>query len=208
MPNETPNGTPGETAVGTPAGTAAGTAAGTQPHGDHETRLRLARGEESALRELYDTYASTVHGLALRFLGDEEAADRIVGEVFAEVWEHPLAYEPKRGSLRSWLSELTHRHSVRALCERMPCGESCEDLGERVRNASAAARADLMATAMPVPLRDALELAYVRRRDYRAAAAELGVSEDEARRRLRLGLQLLSTAMTRAVPGPGTGRAS
>jgi RNA polymerase sigma-70 factor (ECF subfamily) len=43
-------------------------------------------------------------------------------------------------------------------------------------------------------LRAALELAYFQRRDYRQAAADLGVTEDEARRRLRLGLQLLSTA--------------
>ncbi|WP_425583527.1 sigma-70 family RNA polymerase sigma factor [Streptomyces macrosporus] len=200
MPNETPNGTPRETAVET--------AAGTQPHRDHEMRWRLARGEEPALGELYDGYASMVHGLALRFLDDQEAADRIVGEVFAEVWEHPLAYEPKRGSLRSWLVELTHRQSVRHLCERIPCGESCEGLEERVRTASAVARADLMATAMPVSLRDALELTYARRRDYRAVAAELGVSEDEARRRLRLGLRMLSTAVTRTVPGSGAGRAS
>lgn len=47
---------------------------------------------------------------------------------------------------------------------------------------------------MPAPLRAALELAYFQRRDYRQTAADLGVTEDEARRRLRLGLQLLSTA--------------
>lgn len=192
MPNETPNGTPAEP----------------QSHQDHELRRRLARGEEAALGELYDGYASMVHGLALRFLDEEEAADRVMEEVFAEAWEHPLAYEPKRGSLRSWLAELTHRQSVRHLCERISCGESCERLEERVRDAAAAARADLMTTAMPASLRSALELAYVRRRDYRATAAELGVSEDEARRRLRLGLQLLSTAVTRTVTDPGAGRAS
>jgi RNA polymerase sigma-70 factor (ECF subfamily) len=67
-----------------------------------------------------------------------------------------------------------------------------------------------MVTAMPGSLRTVLELAYVRRRDYREAAAELGVSEDEARRRVRLGLQLLSTAAARtaAEAGPGSEKAS
>lgn len=63
---------------------------------------------------------------------------------------------------------------------------------------------------MPAPLRQALELAYHQRRDYRQAAADLAISEDEARRRLRLGLQLLSTANTRPPEGsspPGYGRA-
>ncbi|NEE22389.1 RNA polymerase, partial [Streptomyces sp. SID7499] len=55
-----------------------------------------------------------------------------------------------------------------------------------------------------------LELAYIHRRDYRQTAADLGVTEDEARRRLRLGLQLLSTANARPLEGaspPGYGRA-
>ncbi len=63
-----------------------------------------------------------------------------------------------------------------------------------VRRASVAARADYIVHSMPAPLRAALDLAYNQRRDYRQAAADLGVTEDEARRRLRLGLQLLATA--------------
>lgn len=55
---------------------------------------------------------------------------------------------------------------------------------------------------MPAPLRAALELAYFQRRDYRQTAADLGVTEDEARRRLRLGLQLLSTAHNHQVLPP------
>ena len=84
-----------------------------------------------------------------------------------------------------------------------------EELEQRVRSASAAARADYIVTSMPAPLRAALELAYIQRRDYRQTAADLGVTEDEARRRLRLGLQLLSTANTRPLEGsspPGYGR--
>jgi RNA polymerase sigma-70 factor (ECF subfamily) len=63
---------------------------------------------------------------------------------------------------------------------------------------------------MPVPLRAALELAYFQRRDYHRTALELGVTDDEARRRLRLGLQLLSTAHDAGAPGgpPGIGGAT
>jgi RNA polymerase sigma-70 factor (ECF subfamily) len=194
MPNETPDGTPGTT----------------RPHRDHGIRQRLARGEESALAELYDGHAPLVRGLAHRFLDDEDAADRVVAEVFAEVWADPTAYEPERGSLRSWLTELTQRRALRHLDERALDPESRARLEERIRAASAAARADHMVTAMPGSLRTVLELAYVRRRDYREAAAELGVSEDEARRRVRLGLQLLSTAAARtaAEAGPGSEKAS
>ncbi|MFJ7490964.1 RNA polymerase sigma factor [Streptomyces sp. NPDC097727] len=188
------------------------------PRWDRKMQQRLARGEAAALGELYDRFASLVHSQAHRMLDDETAADLVTREVFGYVWENPDAYDPKQGSMRSWVARLTHRQSVRRLREEdsLPGGTDEEtgaaaraDLEERVRRATAAARADYIVASMPAPLRAALELAYIQRRDYRQTAADLGVTEDEARRRLRLGLQLLSTAHTRPLEGsspPGYGR--
>jgi len=166
------------------------------PRWDRKMQQRLARGEEAALGELYDRYASLVHSLAHRVLDDDEAADQITREVFGYIWENPDAFEPKRSSLRSWIASLTQRHAVHRLRQFESHGRSTPaEVEARLREANTAARADFIVTSMPEPLRAALELAYRERLDYRAAAADLGVSADEARRRLRLGLQLLSTAM-------------
>jgi RNA polymerase sigma-70 factor (ECF subfamily) len=158
---------------------------------------RLARGEEAALGELYDRYASLVHGLAHRVMDDDDdAADQITREVFGYIWENPDAYDPRYGPLRSWIAALTQRHAVHRLRQYENRGRSSPAQVEtRVREANTAARADFIVTSMPAPLRAALELAYRERLDYREAAAGLGVSEDESRRRLRLGLQMLATAM-------------
>ncbi|MFF9816568.1 sigma-70 family RNA polymerase sigma factor [Streptomyces sp. NPDC014006] len=177
------------------------------PRWDRKMQQRLARGEAAALGELYDRFASLVHGLAHRVLGDERAADGVTREVFAHVWEHPDSYDPKRGPLRTWVADLTRRMAVQrlratetaALAQGAP--GSPDELERKVRHASVAARADYIVQAMPAPLRAALELAYFQRRDYRQTAADLGVTEDEARRRLRLGLQLLSTAHDAGTPG-------
>ncbi|MER6997528.1 sigma-70 family RNA polymerase sigma factor [Streptomyces sp. NPDC000410] len=191
----------------------------TPPRWDRRMQQRLSRGEAAALGELYDRFAALVHSLAHRVLDDDAAADQVTREVFGYVWENPDAYDPKQGSMRSWIARLTHRQAVHRLreleaaaaAESGRSGESAtEELEQKVRRASAAARADYIVTSMPAPLRAALELAYHQRRDYRQTAADLGVTEDEARRRLRLGLQLLSTANTRPlVEGaspPGYGR--
>ncbi|MFI1970395.1 RNA polymerase subunit sigma-70 [Streptomyces cinnamoneus] len=173
---------------------------------DRKMRQRLAHGEAAALGELYDRFGSLVHGLAHRVLGDEGGADGVTREVFAHVWEHPEEFDPRHGPLRSWIAGLAHRYAVGRLRRAADDGErSPEEIEEQVRAASAAARADYIVTSMPAPLRAALDLAYFRRLDYRQAAARLGVTEDEARRRLRLGLQLLSTAHDgpRAVSPPG-----
>ncbi|MBN0044968.1 sigma-70 family RNA polymerase sigma factor [Streptomyces actuosus] len=179
----------------------------TPPRWDLRMQQRLARGEAAALGELYDRFASLVHSLAHRVLGDERAADGITREVFAQVWEHPEAYDPKKGPLRTWVAALTHRLAVQRLRATETAAlarggqGSPEDLERNVRHAAVAARADYIVQSMPTPLRAALELAYFQRRDYRQTAADLGVTEDEARRRLRLGLQLLSTAHDTAAPG-------
>jgi RNA polymerase sigma-70 factor (ECF subfamily) len=185
------------------------------PRWDRRMQQRLARGEAAALGELYDRFASLVHGLAHRVLGDDRAADGITRDVFAHVWEHPDAYDPRQGPLRSWVATLTHRLAVQRLRATETAalargGEgSADELERKVRHASVAARADYIVQSMPVPLRAALELAYFQRRDYHQTAVDLGVTEDEARRRLRLGLQLLSTAHDAAAPGapPGYGGA-
>ncbi|MGF1341422.1 MULTISPECIES: sigma-70 family RNA polymerase sigma factor [unclassified Streptomyces] len=187
------------------------------PRWDRRMQQRLARGEAAALGELYDRFAPLVHSQAHRMLDDEEAADLVTREVFGYVWENPDAYDPKQGPMRSWVARLTHRRSVERL--RATHGEAegpdarahDEELEHRVRKATAAARADYIVASMPASLRSALELAYVQRRDYRQAAADLGVTGDEARRRLRLGLQLLSTASPRPPDGsapPGYGPTS
>ncbi|OKI09979.1 RNA polymerase subunit sigma-70 [Streptomyces sp. CB02923] len=195
------------------------------PRWDRRMQQRLARGEAAALGELYDRFASLVHSLARRVLGNERAADRITREVFGYIWENPDSYDPKQGSLRSWVAQLAHRQSVHRLrqseaasaANRGKDAPAPAELERQIRAASTAARADYIVTSMPAPLRAALELAYFQRRDYRQTAADLGVTEDEARRRLRLGLQLLSTAHNhQALPpagpaespprGPGYGR--
>ncbi|CAL9493951.1 RNA polymerase sigma factor [Streptomyces griseomycini] len=183
------------------------TARDVPPRWDRRMQQRLARGEAAALGELYDRFASLVHGLAHRVLGDERAADAITRDVFAHVWQHPDSYDPKRGPLRTWLAALTSRLAVQrlrttetaALARGGP--GTTEDLERKVRHASVTARADYIVHSMPAPLRAALELAYFQRRDYHQTAVDLGVTDDEARRRLRLGLQLLATAHDAGTPG-------
>ncbi|MFI6699880.1 sigma-70 family RNA polymerase sigma factor [Streptomyces sp. NPDC050509] len=187
----------------------------TPPRWDRRMQQRLARGEAAALGELYDRYASLVHSLAHRVLDDDDAADRVTRDVFGHLWENPDTYDPRQGSLRSWVANVTQDLAVRRLRETErrafeASGEgTTEEMEQKIRRASAAARADYIVRSMPKPLLSALELAYFQRRDCRQTAEDLGVTEDEARRRLRLGLQLLSTANSRTgdgLPPPETGR--
>ena len=68
-----------------------------------------ATGE--ALRALYRAYAGELYGFALNALGDRGAAEEVVQEVFTRAWRHADAYDPSRGSVRTWLYQIA-RHAI------------------------------------------------------------------------------------------------
>ncbi|WP_049578886.1 sigma-70 family RNA polymerase sigma factor [Streptomyces sp. SBT349] len=181
----------------------------TPPHWDRDMRQRLHLGEAAALAELYDRFASLAFGIAQRILDNtpdsEAGAGDVTREVFARLWESPHDFEPERGPMRSWIAAEAHQAAVDLLRGRTAGGAPGDAAGAeaQVRAASTAARADYIVTAMPAPLRDALELTHFQRQDYRRMAERLGISEAEARRRLRLGLQLLSSAAGYPAGGRG-----
>ncbi|MFI7276046.1 sigma-70 family RNA polymerase sigma factor [Streptomyces sp. NPDC049879] len=166
----------------------------TPPQWDRDMRRRLGDGDAAALSELYDRFATLAYGIAQRILGgDEEAAGEVTREVFARLWERPDRFDPSRGPLRTWIADATHRLAVARLRDR-PGPGTPDEVAERIRNASTAARADYIVASMPAPLHEALRLTRFRRHDCRETARRLGITEAETRRRLRLGLQLLSSA--------------
>ncbi|WP_370151223.1 sigma-70 family RNA polymerase sigma factor [Streptacidiphilus sp. EB129] len=178
---------------------------------DRQIQRRLAGGEESALGELYDQFAPLVHGLANRVLGDPRAAEQITREVFTHVWEHPEEFDPAQGSMRSWIGTLTHRRAVDRLRREQGPEGGGPDRGESPAEPSSveeqalaeatAARVRHVVTSLPRALRETLVLTYFGGRTYQQAARELGISPDTAKHRMRLGLQLLATALaTEAAP--------
>jgi RNA polymerase sigma-70 factor (ECF subfamily) len=181
---------------------------------DRQIQRRLARGEESALGELYDQFAPLVHGLAHRVVDDPAVAEQITREVFGYVWENPDAFDPGLGSMRSWIGNLTHRravdrlrreHGLRPSALPGPAGAAPDEgpqaparLAEQVHAAATAARVQLVVGSLPRGVREAVLLAYFRGHTYQQAAEELGVSPGTAKHRMRLGLQLLSSALSSA----------
>jgi RNA polymerase sigma-70 factor (ECF subfamily) len=63
----------------------------------------MATGSTEALAALYDSHAAPMFALAQRVLGDRRDAEDLVHDVFLEAWRRASAYDPARGSVRSWL---------------------------------------------------------------------------------------------------------
>jgi RNA polymerase sigma-70 factor (ECF subfamily) len=155
------------------------------PSWDELIQWRLARGEETALGELYDRFAPLVHGLAGCILDDRAAAQQLTREVFAHLWEHPGSFDPAQGSLRSWLGALTRRRALDRL-------RALHTDDRELRARAGAARAQSAVESLPDPLRETLAVTYFDGRTYQETALRLGISEQDAKQRIRLGLQLLA----------------
>lgn len=70
---------------------------------DLEVIREAARGEIKALAALYDRYAGLLLAMANRMLGDKTVAEDLVQDVFMEVWRRAHAFDPARGTVRTWL---------------------------------------------------------------------------------------------------------
>src|SRR4051812_11809276 len=129
----------------------------------------IARGEESALTELYDRHGRVAYGLALRIVRDPALAEDAVQDAFLAAWRSAGRFVAERAKASTWLLTLVHRRAVDLVRreERRradpiddvepPSGEATDDAvwlrleRERVQEAL---------RALPDAQREALELAY------------------------------------------------
>jgi RNA polymerase sigma-70 factor (ECF subfamily) len=79
---------------------------------DNELIARVARGEEHAFLALYDRYASRVHALTLRILGDSMLAEEATQDTFLKLWSRARLYMNERGSLLLWLLTIARRTAL------------------------------------------------------------------------------------------------
>jgi len=74
-----------------------------EPGADARLMSAIARGDVSALAQLYDHHAPSMMGVAFRILQNRQDAEDLLHDVFVEAWRKARDYDPSRGSVRSWL---------------------------------------------------------------------------------------------------------
>ena len=72
----------------------------------------LARGDASALEQLYDRYADAIFRAAFRRLGDRQLAEEVLQDTYLALWNRAELYDPAAGSLLAWLSTIARNRAV------------------------------------------------------------------------------------------------
>jgi RNA polymerase sigma factor (sigma-70 family) len=190
-------------------GGAHGTANGNHMTSDAQL-LSAARGDPRAFRELYERYATPVHGYHLRRCGDPDAAHDLTAETFAQAWLARARYRDQAGgSAGPWLFGIA-RHVLAASVRRRRLERSaCERLGilERLDRAPATAVPEERwldepadgagpLDALPAGQREAVRLRVIDDLSYDDVADRLGTTPLGARVRVSRGLSTLRQRMT------------
>ena len=69
---------------------------------DRDLVRRVAGGDETAFRQLFQRYAAAAKALAVRIVRQAFLAEEIVQEAFLALWRHPASYREDRGTVRAW----------------------------------------------------------------------------------------------------------
>ena len=176
---------------------------------DRDLVARAAAGDDAAIAQLYDRYATVLYTVAYRIVGERADADEVVAEAFAQAWRDAGRFESGRGSVAGWLTMIARSRALdlvraRSRRERITGTAAADrpdeppamgarpgdpadslDRSERRRQVLAA-----MGELSP-PQRQAIELAFFEGLSQSEIAARLNEPLGTVKTRVRLGMQKL-----------------
>lgn len=164
---------------------------------------RIGDGDVRAFEQLYDRYSRRVYSLALRLIGNTPVAQETAQEVFLSLWRGARDFEPRRGTVRSWILSLAHHKSVDAvrrlrLRAAEPLGEAMGqnpvgalDVVEEVLRTLEGATVRDALLELPREQREAIGLAYYGGYTQQGIAEKLRIPLGTVKTRIRDGMQRL-----------------
>ncbi len=185
-----------------------------------ETELlqRIARGDQAALGVLYDRYSPVLMAIGCRVLGNREAAEDLLHDVFLEAWRRAADYDPTRGSVRVWLCMRMRSRSldrIRSSGRRqtVPMEEANLPEAEQGSDGDPSLTADRVTVrraleALPPEQRAVLELGYFEGLSSTEIAERVGIPVGTVKSRVASGIAKLRLALADPDQGDSKGGGS
>ncbi|GGR69804.1 sigma-70 family RNA polymerase sigma factor [Streptomyces roseolus] len=85
---------------------------------DHDLGEGFAKGDEACLAEAYRRWGALLYTIAARKLGDAEEAKDVTQQVFVGAWNSRSTFDPRRGSLKTWLMGISYKKVADAFDKR------------------------------------------------------------------------------------------
>jgi RNA polymerase sigma factor (sigma-70 family) len=99
-----------------------------EPMPDDMLLAGLGTGDPQLAVAFVRRFQRTVFGVAIAVVGDSGLAEDIAQQAFERAWRHAGLYDPRRGSVRTWLTRIVHNLAVDAVRVRRPAPIDPQDL--------------------------------------------------------------------------------
>ena len=164
--------------------------------------ISLIEGSDAqAFAALYDRHSRAAYSLAYRMMGERQAAEDLVQDVFLKVWRASESYRAERGSMRTWVLSIVHKRGIdqlrssarlRSTEEKVeasaPRSQPSEAFAETWSNSRREQVREALSTLPPEQLK-ILELAYFSSYTHLEIAKLLDLPLGTVKGRMRLGLK-------------------
>ena len=174
-----------------------------------ELVLAIGKGDQEALRTLYERMHRVVFTLAIRVTHDRETAEEVVLDVFHDVWRRAGTYDVRGGTVVGWIMNQARSRAIDRVRfaqrkKRVP-GEhgvldaGAEDAGvpgHELDLREQVERVRLALVSLTPHEREAIETAFFAELTYPEVAARLNQPLGTVKTRIRSGLSKLRDALT------------
>ena len=165
----------------------------------------LGAGDPDLAVAFVHRFQRIVFGVALAVTGDSATAEDVAQRAFEQAWRHASVYDSRRGSVRVWMTTMTHNLAIDVVRARSALPMDPADLPvvlasmtddpERVAVANDSAQGLRRALAeLPVPQARALAMSGIYGMSARQVADTEGIPLGTAKTRIRDGMQKLRAA--------------
>jgi RNA polymerase sigma-70 factor (ECF subfamily) len=181
---------------------------------------QVVQRDVTAFTELYDRYAQPVYVMAIYMVGHAEA-EEAVQEIFLRLWHKADRFDAARGTFKSWLMSVGRNYMLDQLKRRshewrLRQVEQVDHLLSEAKDLNADVVAEVWARerrsiilralqTLPAEQRQAIVLAYFGGLSQSAIARQLDWPLGTVKKRIRLGLQKLRTALRQHEGQAGSG---
>lgn len=174
---------------------------------DEVLMARIAARDAHGLELLATRFGALIRAVAYRTVGDWDAADEVVQEALLKIWQSASGYEPKRGSVRTWVVAVVRhaaidarrRVAIRVVAETAYREalryDSCAEVRTRgVEHAGDEWINETLVT-LPPEQRRAIVMAFFDGYTHAEIAMQLGLPLGTVKARIRYGIEKIRTAM-------------
>ena len=158
----------------------------------------VARGEQAALRSIYDREGARLFGAALAILRDRAAASDAVQDAFLRLWQRAGQYDPARGGARAWIGAVV-RHAALDGARARGREQPMDDPGLAEQTVAPDALDRLAAADDGARLRDCLNGLDARHRSFIVLAFVHGLSHSQVAARVEQPLGTVKTWIRRGL---------